>query len=98
MAANFTNEGGVGSRIRFLKNIMGLWMIQEVQRLLPGHWSFSQLAQAASESTYTGEMDVDQHRFLKPENMIEEIQQACREKGLAVPESPVIWLSVFMIV
>lgn len=88
MAANFTNEGGVGSRVRFLKNIMGLWMIQEVQRLLPGHWSFSQLAQAASESTYTGEIDVDQHRFLKPESMIEEIQQACREKGLAVPDSP----------
>ncbi|WP_054706666.1 rhamnulokinase [Bacillus sp. JCM 19041] len=88
MQDNFTNEGGVNYRFRFLKNIMGLWMIQEVQRLLPEKWTFADLAIASKKTNYTGTVDVDQRRFLKPDNMIEEIQAACRETGQEIPTTP----------
>lgn len=88
MEDNFTNEGGVNYRFRFLKNIMGLWMIQEVQRLLPETWTFADLAEESKKSTYSGTVDVDQRRFLKPENMIEEIEAACREVGQEIPITP----------
>lgn len=88
MNDNFTNEGGVNYRFRFLKNIMGLWMIQEIQRLLPDKWSFADLAKESQTSTYSGKVDVDQRRFLKPDNMIDEIQSACREADQEIPTSP----------
>ncbi|WP_078393579.1 rhamnulokinase [Shouchella patagoniensis] len=85
MDDNFTNEGGINYRFRFLKNIMGLWMIQEVQRLLPEKWTYADLAVASKKTNDISTVDVDQRRFLKPDHMIEEIQAACRETGQEVP-------------
>src|SRR5699024_4075606 len=48
---NFTNEGGLDYRFRFLKNIMGLWMIQEVKRLYEHQYSFEKLADLAEQET-----------------------------------------------
>lgn len=89
LAYNFTNEGGVNGRYRFLKNIMGLWMIQEVRRLLDNQYSFADfvtLARIAKD--FTSIVDVNDNRFLSPDNMIGEIQAACRESGQAVPTNP----------
>ena len=47
--ANFTNEGGVDYRFRFLKNIMGLWMIQSVRKELPVKYSYAELCKMAEE-------------------------------------------------
>ncbi len=44
MEYNFTNEGGIDYRYRFLKNIMGLWVIQEVRRNLDNKYSFAELS------------------------------------------------------
>ena len=85
LAYNFTNEGGVDYRFRFLKNIMGFWMIQEVKRLYGDIYSFDDLVQASKKVENPAIIDVDQHRFLNPVNMIEEIQAACIETNQPVP-------------
>lgn len=84
---SFTNEGGVSGTYRILKNIMGLWMIQEVRRLLPEKYSFAELAELA-ETPFGSTVDVNDLRFLSPDNMIDEICLACRENQMPVPESP----------
>ncbi|MDR3596328.1 rhamnulokinase [Clostridium sp.] len=87
MEYNFTNEGGIDYRYRFLKNIMGLWVIQEVRRNLENKYSFAELVDLAKEhSDFTSIVDVDDDRFLKPENMVEEIKKYCEETGQRVPE------------
>lgn len=89
MEYNFTNEGGIDYRYRFLKNIMGLWVIQEVRRNLDNKYSFAELVELAKENLdFPSIIDVDDDRFLKPENMIEEIQGYCLETNQKVPESP----------
>ncbi len=91
-AANFTNEGGYGGSYRYLKNIMGLWMIQSVRRELgerdgvrPG---FPELIAAARASAgYPGLVDADDPRFLAPASMIGEVTAACKEAGYPAPAS-----------
>ena len=87
--ANFTNEGGYDYKYRFLKNIMGLWMIQSVRNELNKAYSFAQLCAMAEEvKDFPSRVDVDEHRFFAPDSMIEEIRNACRESGQPVPETP----------
>ena len=87
--ANFTNEGGYGYKYRFLKNIMGLWMIQSVRNEMNKAYSFAQLCAMAEEvKDFPSRVDVDEHRFFAPDSMIEEIRNACRESGQPVPETP----------
>ena len=85
--ANFTNEGGYEYRFRYLKNIMGLWMIQSVRRELGGSLSFPEIAEMAKASDYQGVIDVDANRFLAPASMMDAVKEACREKGQPPPES-----------
>src|SRR5690625_1005729 len=86
---NFANEGGVDYRFRFLKNIMGLWMIQEVKRNYNDKYSFAEFADmAAQEHDFNSIVNVDDDRFLKPENMVKEIQLYCQETNQLVPETP----------
>jgi rhamnulokinase len=88
MDYNFTNEGGIDYRFRFLKNIMGLWIIQEVRRNLNNEFSFADLVVLAEENkTFKSIVNVDEDRFLKPENMIEEIKKYCKETNQVVPNS-----------
>lgn len=87
-AANFTNEGGYGRRFRFLKNIMGLWMIQNVRHELGDAHSFSQLCALAEASPIPSRVDVNDDRFLAPAGMIDAIQGFCEETGQPVPKSP----------
>ncbi|EHI99217.1 rhamnulokinase [Clostridium sp. DL-VIII] len=87
MEYNFTNEGGIDYRYRFLKNIMGLWVIQEVRRNTQNKYSFAELVDLAREhSDFASIVNVDDDRFLKPENMIEEIKAYCKETNQKVPE------------
>ncbi|MGG1220058.1 rhamnulokinase [Priestia endophytica] len=86
---NFTNEGGIDYRYRFLKNIMGLWMIQEVKRNYQDQYSFAKLVDLARQvQEFKSTVNVDDPRFLKPENMIEEIQRYCQETNQAIPTTP----------
>lgn len=92
-AANFTNEGGYGGSYRFLKNIMGLWMIQSAKKEFEvsdpgGDYSFSNLCSRASRESILSLVDAESSRFLAPQSMIREVQAACRETGQQVPETP----------
>src|SRR5690625_4834654 len=68
---NFTNEGGVDYRFRFLKNIMGLWMIQEVKRHFNDKYSFAMFAEMAEEiKDFNSIVIVNDEHFLKLEIII----------------------------
>ncbi len=88
---NFTNEGGVNKTIRFLKNIMGLWLIQESRR----QWdregtllSFDELEKQAREAApFESLIDPDYHEFQTPGNMPKRIRKYCEMTGQKVPET-----------
>jgi len=85
---NFTNEWGAYGTYRFLKNIMGLWLIQEVRRNLGKKHSFGELATAAADiKPFQILIDCNHECFLKPDNMILEIQNYCRHTKQLVPEA-----------
>ena len=87
--ANFTNEGGVDYRFRFLKNIMGLWMIQSVRKELPEKYSYAKLCEMAEKvSDFPAVIDVNDGSFMAPDSMIEAIKEYCRTHDQAVPETP----------
>lgn len=86
-AAGFTNEVGVGGKIRFLKNIMGLWMLQSVRKELPDKPSFEELMKLAQSSDYDGIVDVNDDAFFAPESMISAVAGKCRESGFAPPQT-----------
>ncbi|MCA9217684.1 MAG: rhamnulokinase [Planctomycetales bacterium] len=88
---NFTNEGGIGGTIRLLKNITGLWLVQECQRVWAQagrDYSWDQLATMAAEAEPLQSFIVpDDGRFVAPANMAETIRDYCRETNQPVPES-----------
>lgn len=88
--ANFTNEGGVDGSIRFLKNINGLWLIQECRRIWAEQGNkldYAAIAAEAAKSDFASTIDPNDSRFMAPKDMVHELQEACRESGQAVPES-----------
>jgi len=91
LAANFTNEGGVNGTFRLLKNIMGLWLIQECRRewaRAGEDYSYDDLTSMAAEAPAFGSLIApgDAH-FLSPGDMQARIQACCHETGQAVPET-----------
>ncbi|HZG55660.1 rhamnulokinase [Paenibacillus sp.] len=92
LAWNFTNEGGIGGTYRLLKNIMGLWLVQECKRAWDkaggASHSFAELAAlAAAAPAHAAYIDPDDDRFLNPSDMPSEIRAYCRETGQAVPDT-----------
>ena len=86
--ANFTNEGGYDYRFRYLKNIMGLWMIQSVRHELNDSYSFAQLCEMAEASKdFPSRVDVNHDVFLAPDSMIQAIKDYCADTCQRVPES-----------
>ena len=91
MEYNFTNEGGVNKTIRFLKNIMGLWLIQESRR----QWdregellSFDELEQQANAAKpFASLIDPDYPAFQTPGNMPKRIREYCEKTGQEVPQT-----------
>jgi len=82
----FTNEGGLGN-IRFLKNIMGLWIIQSIKRELNNEYSFPQMSDLARESSYNYAIDPNDGIFFAPESMIDAVKANLKENGFPKPES-----------
>lgn len=86
---NFTNEGGYGRSTRFLKNIMGLWMIQCVRREYNKKYSWGDFVTLSKEvKDFDSIVDVNDNSFLAPASMIEAIKDYCRKTGQKVPETP----------
>ena len=85
---NFTNEGGYAGRFRYLKNIMGLWMIQSVRHEYDDKYGFAEICQMAEEAKdFPSRVDANDECFLSPESMIEEVKDSCRRTGQKVPET-----------
>jgi len=82
---NFTNEGGYDYRFRYLKNIMGLWMIQSVKKEIGLEYEFGEICEMASKETITSIVNCNDDRFLAPKNMTKEVQEACKESNQKVP-------------
>ena len=87
MKANFTNEGGYDHRFRYLKNIMGLWMIQSVKKEFTEDLSFAEICEMASKETISSIVDCNDDCFLAPKSMIEAVQKFCRDTNQQVPET-----------
>ena len=90
MEANFTNEGGYEYRYRFLKNIMGLRMIQSVKKEWKESgedYSFGEICKRASRETISSIVDCNDSRFLAPESMCKAVKTYCEESGQQVPET-----------
>lgn len=87
----YTNEGGYGGTVRFLKNIMGLWLIQESRR----QWmregaevSYADLEREALESpAFVSFIDVDAPEFETPGDLPNRVREFCRVTGQPVPET-----------
>lgn len=86
--ANYTNEWGVYHTYRLLKNITGMWCLQEIARLSDYQFSYKEMAEQAEKVLpFLQEIDLTDDRFTNPENMIEEIKAACRETQQTIPET-----------
>ena len=85
--ANITNEGGIEYRFRFLKNIMGLWMIQSIRRETGKKYSFPELSQMAMESDFEGKVDVNDNAFFAPESMLGAIREYLGEPELPLGDA-----------
>jgi len=91
--ANFTNEGGVDGRVRYLHNVMGLWLLSESVR----QWAASGdttslpelLAAASALTTPVSVFDANDAVFLPPGDMPARIAEWCTSRGLAAPQTPV---------
>lgn len=87
MQSNFTNEGGYDHRFRFLKNIMGLWMIQSVKKEFTEDLSFAEICERASKETISSIVDCNDDCFLAPKSMIEAVKKFCQDTEQQVPET-----------
>ena len=86
---NFTNEGGYGRSTRFLKNIMGLWMIQCVRREYNKKYSWADFVKLSKEvKDFNSIVDVNDSSFMAPASMIDAIKAYCAKTGQKVPETP----------
>lgn len=84
---NFTNEGGFNKRYRYLKNITGLWMVQSLKKELDGDYTFDMLCDMAKEYSHTKlRIDLNDNRFMAPENMTAEVKAAVNCPDLSVGE------------
>jgi rhamnulokinase len=98
--ANFTNEGGACGTVRFLKNVMGLWIVESCRRewerggLRIDHDDL--LERVAAIDAFPGFIFPDDPRFFNPASMTAELRTSLRESGQAVPDDPVRLMKVVL--
>ena len=85
LRAGFTNEGGYNGVTRFLKNIMGMWMLQCIRKETDNAHTFAEMAQMAADSVYPAWVDAADNRFLAPDSMLEEVKAALHDAGAPEP-------------
>ncbi len=94
-AANFTHEGGYDRRYRYLKNIMGLWMIQSIKKECHDAYDFPTLSRMAREAgEVKWRVNVNDDAFLAPESMIDAIKQYCGAEMTLSEVLAVVYLSL----
>lgn len=85
-SANFTNEGGVEYRFRFLKNYMGMWLLQNIRKNLNKRLSYDEMMQLAEECGAYSYIDVNAKEFLAPESMIDAIRTYLKKPEMPLGE------------
>lgn len=86
---NFTNEGGIEKTTRVLKNIMGLWLIQNVKKEFDDRYSFGELVEMAkSEREFDSLIDPNDTIFFNPKSMLGAIKEYCIQTDQRSPETP----------
>ena len=88
---NYTNEGGINGTIRFLKNVTGMWLIQECKKL----WDRDNLGlswediefEAQNEESFQFFINPDDHTFMNPSNMVQAIKDYCENTKQNIPET-----------
>jgi sugar (pentulose or hexulose) kinase len=88
-AANFTNEAGVDGTVRYLRNVMGLWLLQECLRAWDSPDLGVLLEHAEKATPFRAVIDADDPVFLAPGEMPARIAEACRRRGQRPPDGPV---------
>ncbi len=79
--ANFTNEGGIKHRYRFLKNIMGMWLFQGLRRSLDKKYTYDEMMNMAKESRYEKTFDPNDKRLTAPDCMLTAIRECLGEEA-----------------
>ena len=90
MKFGYTNEGGVGGSIRFLRNIMGMWLVQECRRfwIKEGHdHAYAELTKMAERAASTALVDPNHQPFLAPGRMVPKIDEFCKLTSQRGPSS-----------
>lgn len=86
LEANFTNEGGIEYRFRFLKNIMGMWLFQNIRRNINKELTYDEMMMLAMESSFTEKINPNAPEFLAPENMIEAVKNYLGKPDLSLSD------------
>ncbi len=84
---NFTNEGGVEFRFRFLKNIMGMWLFQNVRRNVDKKYTYDEMMRMAMESNFDRIIDVNDPSLTAPESMIEAVNRLAGDEKLPLGDT-----------
>jgi rhamnulokinase len=85
---NFTNEGGVFNTTRFLKNIMGLWLVQRCRADFGDDTDYGTLTQTAADApAFVSLIDPDRDMFMNPPSMTDAIADFCRHTGQPIPQN-----------
>ncbi len=84
--ANFANEGGVEYRFRFLKNYMGMWLLQNVRRNINKSLSYDEMMYLAKDAKRYRYFDVNHTLFVAPENMVEAIKAYFNDNEMTLQE------------
>ena len=94
---NFTNEGGIDGTTRFLKNITGMWILEQARKVWEGEgctYKYSEMeAMARAEAAFPSLINPDDARFAAPANMVEAIDSYLRETGQPVPQTHAQYIS-----
>lgn len=87
-SSGFTNEGGYNKSVRFLKNIMGLWMIQCIKKEYNDKYSFTDFVDEARKvKDFNSKVEVNDLSFFAPKSMIDAVKDYCKKTNQKVPES-----------
>ena len=84
LKANFTNEGGIQYRYRFLKNFMGMWLFQNIRKDLKKQFSYDEMMNLARKSDRYEFIDTNDVSFLAPDNMVKAIRTYLGDDRLPV--------------
>ena len=85
--SNFSNEGGAEYRFRFLKNIMGMWLFQNVRRNIDKKYSYDEMMKMAMASSFTKVIDVNHPTLVAPVSMIDAVNRLAGDEDLPLGDT-----------